>query len=312
MWVAVASAAPECVALSTAPPATSTPSGTRKTPVAVPAAPPEASGEIPLYLESDTTAPPEQWLRIGNDYSVRNVTRPTLTPFLPAAGCATGAAMIVAPGGGFMMLAMDLEGWSVARALADRGIAAFVLKYRLNTTPEDHKTFEAYRGARVAEMLRLAGAGRMAELKEPRATEDALAALRLVRSNAKSWGVDPSRVGMIGFSAGAISTIEAAITSNPADRPAFIASIYPPMLALAAPADAPPMFAAIAIDDPLFGNQGFGLVESWHRANRPVELHAYERGGHGFGLGRAGTTSMLLLDELMAWLRSRGMLLPQG
>jgi acetyl esterase/lipase len=71
------------------------------------------------------------------------------------------------------------------------------------------------------------------------------------------------------------------------------------------PADAPPMFAAIAIDDEMFGRQGFALVESWHKANRPVELHAYERGGHGFGLGRPGTTTVELLDQFTAWLKLR-------
>jgi acetyl esterase/lipase len=110
---------------------------------------------------------------------------------------------------------------------------------------------------------------------------------------------------MMGFSAGAMTTLNAALAPNAADRPAFIAPIYGPMLSVTVPPDAPPMFTALALDDELFGHQGLGLVESWHRAGRPVELHAYERGGHGFALGKSGTTSTLLLDEFTAWLTSR-------
>jgi acetyl esterase/lipase len=280
-------------------------------PAAVPATAPEEPGAIALYPDSKATAATEQWVRFAGDYAVRNVTRPTLTPFLPKAGKATGEAVIVAPGGAFMLLAMDLEGWSVARALADRGIAAFVLKYRLNETPADQKAFDEFAGRRFAEIMRLAATGEMVpDAKEPRATEDALAALKLVRANAKRWGVDPSRVGMMGFSAGAMTALNASLAANAADRPAFAALIYPPMKPVEVPADAPPMFAAIAIDDEMFGRQGFALVESWHKANRPVELHAYERGGHGFGVGRPGTTTVLMLDEFMAWLQLRNSVPP--
>jgi acetyl esterase/lipase len=137
-------------------------------------------------------------------------------------------------------------------------------------------------------------------------SEDALAALKLVRSRAKEWGIDPSRIGMMGFSAGAMTTLNAGLAKDAADRPAFIAPIYGPMLPLDVPADAPPMFSAFALDDELFSGQGFGLIERWHAAGRPVELHAYERGGHGFGLGRPGTSSSLMLEEFITWLQSRG------
>ena len=277
----------------------------RAPPPAVPTAAPAEPGAIPLYPDSKATAASEQWVRFGTDYAVRNVTQPTITPFLPPAGKATGEAVIVAPGGGFMLLSMELEGWAVARALADRGIAAFVLKYRLNETPADQKEFDIFAGKRFAEFIRLAPLGQMADVKEPRATEDALAALKWVRANAKKYGVDPARLGMIGFSAGAMTSLNATLTPNAADRPNWLALIYPPMKPANVPADAPPMFAAIAVDDELFGQQGFALVESWHKANRPVELHAYEQGGHGFGQGRPNNTTGLLLDEFMAWLKLR-------
>ncbi|CAM8671328.1 MULTISPECIES: alpha/beta hydrolase [Sphingobium] len=276
-------------------------------PTPVPAEAPADPNAIPLY--PDMKAPKEStenWVRFGKDLAVRNVTVPTITPVLPDPAKATGAAVIVAPGGAFMLLAMDHEGWSVARWLADHGIAAFVLKYRLNQTPADIGEASAYMGRRMAESLRdpTAAPG----ITEPRATLDALAAIKLVRANADKWGVDPQRVGMIGFSAGAMTTLNAALEGKGSDRPSFIGYVYGPMLARAVPADAPPMFAAIANDDSLFPNPSYALIESWRRAHVPVELHAYERGDHGFGTGKPGTTSMGVLPQFQAWLDMRGLL----
>ena len=275
-------------------------------PTPIPATAPAQPDALPLYPQERDTSASEQWMRVGQDYLVRNVTRPTLTPVLPAAGHATGAAVVVAPGGAFMMLSMQHEGWSVAHALAAEGIAAFVLKYRLNATPADHGAFLQYANDRMGHVAHLGPNDPMPDVSEPRATEDALAAIHLVRAKAKEWGVDASRVGLMGFSAGAMTALNAGLAANTSDRPAFIAPIYPPMLARQVPADAPALFVAIALDDELFGRQGFALIDSWHRANRPVELHAYEHGGHGFGLGRPGTTSTLVLQEFVAWLRSNG------
>ncbi len=104
---------------------------------------------------------------------------------------------------------------------------------------------------------------------------DANAAFALIRTNAKKWNVDPDRIGMIGFSAGAMLTMTTTLSGGEA-KPAFIASIYGGLAAVEVPADAPPLFVAIAADDPLFP-VGFGLIESWRNANRPVELHYYEQ-----------------------------------
>jgi acetyl esterase/lipase len=214
--------------------------------------------------------------------------------------------VIVAPGGGFKMLSMDNEGWPVAQWLADHGVAAFVLKYRVNQTDPDEGKFMGEMGAVFEAAIR--SGGHPPDVKEPRATEDVWRALAMVRADAARWKVDPSRVGMIGFSAGAMTTLRS-VLDGPADRrPAFIGYIYGPMAEVQVPADAPPMFAALALDDGLFGRQGFGIVEAWHKANRPVELHAYERGDHGFGMGKPGTTTTLMLDEFRAWLDSRGLL----
>lgn len=122
--------------------------------------------------------------------------------------------------------------------------------------------------------------------------------------------MDPAHVGMIGFSAGAKTTLNATLEGKGEARPAFIGYIYGPMKAITVPADAPPMFNAIAMDDILFKGQGFGIVEAWRQARRPVELHAYERGQHGFGAGLPGATSTGVLPQFLEWLRMRGLLKP--
>src|SRR5690554_3885335 len=108
----------------------------------------EAPGEpdaLPLYPAGaprvEGGKPTENWTSYGDTLSVRNVTSPSITPFLPDPEKATGAAVVVAPGGAFMLLSVDHEGWAVARWLAERGIAAFVLKYRLHPTPSDDDAF---------------------------------------------------------------------------------------------------------------------------------------------------------------------------
>jgi acetyl esterase/lipase len=278
-------------------------------------APPGAVA-IPLYGKATPGSPSDEIETrfMGQETVLRNITYPTLTPVLPAPAKANGAAVIVAPGGGFMMLSMQNEGWRVAQALADHGIAAFVLKYRLNPTPKDDTAFMQSMGRLLSSAA--AGGGKTPEIHDPGATQDALAALKLVRGRAAEWRVDPNRVGMIGFSAGAMATLKAVLDA-PADgdpnttAPDFFGYIYGPMAAVKVPADAPPMFAALAMDDPLFGNGDFSIVSAWHAAKRPVELHVYQTGSHGFGLGRPGTTTTLMMDEFLAWLDMQGILKPK-
>lgn len=280
---------------------------------AVPAAvAPTEREAIPLYgAQTPGSAATEIWgARFGTQNSVRNVTRPTLTPVLPDPATATGAGVIVAPGGGYMILSMESEGWDVARALADRGIAAFVLKYRLLQTPADPKQVPAF-------IMKALGNGKSDPAKwptlvNPPATQDALAALKMVRDNAVRWRVDPARVGIIGFSAGAMTAIDAVLTSGPGQGPAFLGYVYGPQAAVDVPANAPPMFNAIALDDPLFPSMGFPIVQAWLAAKRPVEVHGYQKGSHGFGLGKPGTTTTLLMDEFTAWLSMQGFLDKSG
>jgi acetyl esterase/lipase len=137
--------------------------------------------------------------------------------------------------------------------------------------------------------------------------EDATAAFKLVRARAKEWNIDPKRLGMVGFSAGAGTTMAATLQTKE-NNPAFIAPIYGRQTAVEVPPDAPPMFVALAADDPLFGNTDFGLVSAWKKAGRPVEFHLYQNGGHGFGLGNPGRTSLGWFPQFMLWLEVNGML----
>jgi acetyl esterase/lipase len=275
------------------------------TPIAAPAQPnaiPLGTGPLPGAKVA------ESWHSQYGSSFARNVTEATLTPFLPDPGKATGAAVIVAPGGGFVTLSMENEGWDVARALAKEGVAAFVLKYRLNQTPASLDAYaESMRRPRAGPPPGSSpGAGPAAAGLKPQ-LDDAHAAFALVRAQADKWGIDRDRIGMIGFSAGAMLTMTTEY-SMPEAKPAFLGDIYGPMGTVEVPKDAPPLFVAVAADDPLFGGAGFGIVESWHKAGRPVEFHFYEQGGHGFGMYPKETTSTGWFSAFVNWLKMHGYL----
>lgn len=205
-----------------------------------------------------------------------NISDPTLTVVRPARGKANGTAMIVLPGGGFGILAWDIEGTEVARYLADRGITAFVLKYRVG----GRKPVPGQKPpANLAEMLEAIKPGRKF------AVDDAAQAMRLVRRDAARYGIRPDRVGMMGFSAGAITTVGLILEGGADTRPDFAAPIYgmTMMDAPKVPANAPPIFIAAAQDDPLAPGS-LEIYNLWNAAKRPAELHIYDKGGHGFGM----------------------------
>lgn len=251
----------------------------------------------------------ESWHTQYGSRFVRNVTVATLTPFLPEPGKASGAAVIVAPGGGFRTLSMDNEGWDVAQALANQGVAAFVLKYRLNQTPAEMTDFQRSMAELFSRRPPRPDPAQMLVQLAPQ-LEDSHAAFALVRSRANEWQIDPDRIGMIGFSAGAMLTMATTLVGKDA-KPAFIANIYGPIDAVTVPADAPPLFVALAADDPLFAHGKFGLIESWHAAKKPVEFHFYEQGGHGFGMYPKATTSTGWFEAFSRWLNMHGMLKPK-
>jgi acetyl esterase/lipase len=243
----------------------------------------------------------ETWFRQWGDPMARNITTATLTPFLPKPGTANGAAVIVAPGGGFRWLSMGNEGWEVAQALADKGIAAFVLKYRLNPTPESLDAFKESMNRPPAPPTSNGGTPTPRPAMDlSNQLQDAEAAYAMIIKRAKEWGVDTARLGMIGFSAGAGLTMHSTLNSKTMELD-FIGPIYGGMGPVEGPKNAPPMFNVIATDDFLFRGQ-FGVIDSWFKAGKPVEFHLYQNGGHGFGLGNPNRTSNKWFDAFIHWL----------
>jgi acetyl esterase/lipase len=266
---------------------------------------------IPLYQGtapgSEGATQQEIWTEaMGGEYWVRNITKPTLTPFLPKKGKGNGAAVLVVPGGGFQFVSINNEGWPIAQWLADRGVAAFVLKYRVEKTVDSEAEFGKAMMARF--QAPKSDAPLVPDAAVAVARTDAQTALRMIRQNAGKWGIDSKRVGMLGFSAGAMTTMATTLANAPDARPDFIAPIYGFMKAVTPPPSPQPMFAAISSDDPLLGGQGFGLIESWQKAGGSVELHYFSGGAHGFGSHKKGTTSDLWFEEFMAWMKAKGLL----
>ncbi|MFM1914186.1 MAG: hypothetical protein RIR51_2039, partial [Bacteroidota bacterium] len=209
------------------------------------------------------------------------------------------------PGGGYRWLSLGNEGWEVAQALANQGIAAFVLKYRLHPTPESLEDFTAWMNRPRPTPQKSTDSSKtpanpLMQLDLSNQLEDAEAAYKMIIANADKWGVDINRIGMIGFSAGAGLTMHSTLNSK-IMKLAFIGPIYGGMGPVDVPKNAPPMFNVIASDDFLFRGQ-FGVIDSWFKAGIPVEFHLYQNGGHGFGLGNPNRTSNKWFDAFIHWL----------
>jgi endo-1,4-beta-xylanase len=233
---------------------------------------------------------------------ISNVQNPSITPFLPAKGKATGAAVIIAPGGGNWFHTIDREGYDLARLLADHGIAAFVLKYRLARDLSNP-----------------------ADKPQPFTTEhagaDGLRAIRLVRSRAAEWNIKPDRIGIMGFSAGGGVVLTAAIrhdagkpdATDPVERvssrPDFFAPIYTGGFtrydAEITKEKVPPCFMVCAYDDSMPEAMA-GFLTTLHKAGVNAELHIYNSGGHGFGVRQRPLAVTGWSTRFIEWLGDRG------
>jgi len=218
-------------------------------------------------------------------------------------GKATGAAVIIAPGGGHMFLTIDREGYDLGKWLADHGVAAFVLKYRLARDQAGNSPYKV----------------------EVDALADAKRSMRLVRSRAGEWGIDPNRLGMVGFSAGGevISMTAfgdtAGITNapDPIDqanaRPDYIVEIYPGGggIPQVLPPNAPPAFLLVADDDD-HTTAVLKLFTLYRAAKIPVEVHVFTRGQHAFGMGGHSrlTTIKDWPERLADWMGDNNILNP--
>lgn len=280
--------------------------------------------EIPLYAgktPNENPGPNEEKSETDGILRVSLVRKPTLTVYLPPKEKATGAAVVICPGGGYGILAIAHEGYDVAQKLNEQGIAAFVLKYRLPS-------------AKVATNPEIAP------------LQDAQQALRVVRQRAKEWQVNPARVGIMGFSAGghlastAGTHFQKAVipnNDNVAVRPDFMILLYPVISSNAAvthrgsfenllgknaapakmqeysnelrvTAQTPPTFLVHASDDEAVPVQNSLLFyQALRQNNVPAEMHIYQKGGHGFGLNNK-TTQDQWLERCFNWLASSGYL----
>ncbi len=255
---------------------------------------------IPLYPggtpEPDSFATIENGLRV-----IRNVTQPSLTAYLPDAAIATGTAVIVAPGGAYHFLAHEHEGTQVAAWLNAHGIAAFLLKYRLVQTGDD---FAQVIGKNLSSPeVWESTIWPMIELE----AADGCQAVRLVRSRAAEWGVNPRRIGLMGFSAGGHLTLNVALRHDAGSRPDFAAPIYPaPPKEAPVPEGAPPLFLLCAADDDMAWPVCTQYYSAWRKAGQSAELHIYAQGGHGFGMNRTGLPSDGWIERFGDWLKAQG------
>ncbi|MGH1560758.1 TonB-dependent receptor domain-containing protein [Caulobacter segnis] len=224
----------------------------------------------------------------------------TLMPGGPAVD-KDSPAVILVPGGGFQFLAMDNEGYDVAKRLAPLGVRVFILKYRTIPLPD---SFDGFKAALAATFQRGEGGEERTRRGAPYAIADAQAAIRAVRDHAREWRVDPQRVGVLGFSAGAMTVLGALQANTPDARPDFAGMIYGPTQSSAVPPNAPPLFAALAADDRFFRSQDFSLIQNWRASGASVELHLYSAGGHGFASQPHGTTSDAWFDQYALWLKA--------
>lgn len=242
----------------------------------------DPSARLPLWVDGapgslERMHEPEK--REGDNVS--NVHHPSITPYFPAAGKSTGTAILIAPGGGHRVLCLGHEGDSLANWFAERGVAAFVLRYRLCREPESSYTLAGH------------------------AMDDTRRAIRLVRANAKAWGVNPDRIGIVGFSAGGELAAYAAMNPMPGDprsgdsiervssRPDFQGLIYPGKSGtFTVKSGMPPAFIAFGFHDRDDISIGMAKVYlDYKKANVPCEMHIYSNAGHGFGFRPGSNTA---------------------
>ena len=278
-------------------------SGASSTPLNLwPQSAPGEKGNI--GAEAYTTKPSEGL--VGGKRLIRlgNVSQPTLTIYRPKSRKSTGAAVLVCPGGGYHILAMDLEGSEVCEWLNSIGVTAALLKYRVPRRPELDKHLPPL--------------------------QDAQRAMSLLRLHAKEWGIDPGRIGVIGFSAGghlaaslSTATARAYTPMDDTDKlsplPDFTVLVYPAYLTVKENGDkispelkispsTPQTFIVITQDDPVRVENAMHYTLALQAVKVPVELHVYPTGGHGYGLRRTGEVVTTWPDRLSDWLRSRGIL----
>ncbi|MCH4553445.1 alpha/beta hydrolase [Aestuariibaculum lutulentum] len=237
-----------------------------------------------------------------NTRMLRNVVDPTLEVYVPEESIANGTAVIICPGGGNVWLSYESEGTAVAEWLVKKGITAFVLKYRLNKTPIDKSEFKEFWNNFGKSLKKEKGKREVPEKPVFYGGDDGIKAVQYVRENSKSFGVDPNKIGMIGFSAGAGVTMHTILNVSPEDQLNFAGLIYGGWLNDAeVPASVPPVFILCAADDFIAANSP-EVFKAWRDAGKSAELHVYSKGGHGFGMDKKNLPVDSWIDRFHEWL----------
>lgn len=242
-----------------------------------------------------------------NTEVVYNVSEPTLTAYLPPKHLATGTAVIVAPGGAFHTLSINSEGVDVAKWLNTKGVAAFVLKYRVVKSLTDDPVKELM--AKMGDFKKLdAENAPVVEM----ATQDGLRAMKYLRENASRYDINPQKIGFMGFSAGGTLTMSVVYTASDDTRPNFVAPIYAyagAILGSEVPKAPTPIFVAVAADDQLgLMPHSVEIFRKWFDAKQPAELHVYQKGGHGFGMRKLNLPTDTWYERFGEWLKLQGYL----
>ena len=266
-----------------------------------------------IVPEATTTSP-------SGDRIITNVSDPTVTVFRPAVESATRTAVVVAPGGALRLLGWDNEGVKVAQWLNSKGIAALVLKYRtLQMTPTSIRgrgappPGAAGAGAGPRKELEIRNGNANPEPDDPALREvlhmgiaDAQQALLLARRNAAAWGIDPGRIGIMGFSAGGGIAVGTSLAERSDASPDFLVSVYGPSLQdVNVPAHAPPLFVAVGSSHFNVTNGCLALFAAWKAAGKPAEIHVYDQVSAGFGMTKRGLPVDSWNDRLLEWLIAR-------
>lgn len=252
---------------------------------------------------------PETTLGSGGRETIVNVSTPTLTAYLPDPSIATGTAIIIASGGGFIGLSINSEGYDVAKWLVARGFAAIVLKYR--TIPIEGKdATQLGHSARAAFMAQLRNHALIGE-DGKYGIADGIQAIKVVRAHAAEWGVSPDHIVFMGFSAGGMITEYTVVNPDASARPNYAASIYgAPFPVPPIPKGVPPFFMAMAQDDTLAGTYIVAFYDALKAAGYKPEFHIFNHGGHGWGMRKQGTTSDHWIEEFYWWLEAEGLTRP--
>ncbi len=245
----------------------------------------------------------EKTVNMGPAEFAYNIVSPELIVFEPDAEKANGQAVVVCPGGGFHFLSMNNEGYDVAKWLNDKGITAFVLKYRTEHCLTDNPMMEFMQKGPNTDKF-----NKDIEPVVSMGIEDGKAAIAYVREHAEEYGIKPDQIGIMGFSAGGTVTAGVAFTYGEKSRPDFAVPVYPYVGSFGdppVPEDAPPIFIAGATDD-TFGFQTHctRLYLQWTNAGKSAELHIYRKGGHGFGMQKQNIPTDHWIDRFYEWLEN--------